>query len=38
LGGQFTLTRCAPVALKGVQGEVVLYAVQGENLGETTAP
>jgi adenylate cyclase len=38
LGESFSYTRCPPVSLKGVQGEVVLYALHSEFLGETTAP
>jgi adenylate cyclase len=34
LGPSFTTTRCPPVSLKGVQGEVVLHALQGERFGE----
>jgi adenylate cyclase len=38
LGEGFTYTRCPPVSLKGVQGEVALFALQGESPGEATAP
>jgi adenylate cyclase len=38
IGEGFSYTRCPPVSLKGVQGEVVLYALHGAHLGETTAP